>query len=81
MSVMDDVDDLYYEFNSLLFIDDDFDSELSCFGDFSEKINIVRGINIFNLMYIMWRFFKCKGKWKGELLVGGKFEECLEFLL
>lgn len=50
---MDDVDDLYYEFNSLLFIDDDFDSELICFGDFSEKINNVRGINMFNLMYIM----------------------------
>lgn len=78
-SAMDDVDDLYYESNSLSSTDDDSDSELSCSGDSSEKTNNVRGTNILNLMHTMRRLFKRKGKRKGELPAGGKPEECLEF--
>eukprot|EP00105_Crassostrea_gigas_P014692 XP_011431454.1 PREDICTED: uncharacterized protein LOC105331105 [Crassostrea gigas] len=78
-SAMDDVDDLYYESNSLSSTDDDSDSELSCSGDSSEKTNNVRGTNMLNLMHTMRRLFKRKGKRKGELPAGGKPEECLEF--
>lgn len=78
-SAMDDVDDLYYESNSLSSTEDDSDSELSCSGDSSEKTNNVRGTNILNLMHTMRRLFKRKGKRKGELPAGGKPEECLEF--